>query len=593
MSRRYTRYRKDSKSLSTAPTISTYVNMKRQIPLNKPQTLPLEWNHSLMNADAIPTEEQLCPCPDWASEDQVFYHTNYISGLNTRALVYAAMHALSTTTIPEIAHECYGGCNSIFSIRFPDGFRVAARIPKRRALGSARIASTVAMMTMARFYRGIPVPEVYAWHPEVDNPVGAPYILMEWVGGIEPWRKWFTLPHKERTQLMEDLAAHHANFAKPLPFRGIGNLYFAEPSSERNEADPPFNDALTYRLGPTTPGPACSHERAGIRTWPQTTPESLRDFWLERWQWEVDWITATFGSDRATFIDTESPPHHNYSLESFTIGELLDVAQALLTLIQSCTLPPSQAQLYEPCFAATDYAFRNITMDPETHKIITFLDWDDVYVTPFLLCSRYPEDMCHSFGSGEQWSKLGYFEFVPVDEEGEIEEDFIIDDMVVVSTEETPTKEVLEENLAAVVSGNGTDSDEALGDGVKESTSTDSEETQDLDGSQSHQGNDELSDPGSGDYDGPRRLKDTLLRRQYEQLLITHDARFGIDGFWEMRKDPLKIQDLVMKGWVHWMYKDKWLKERAKGLKSSCGETCANVNGTRNNRFSEIFVSRK
>ncbi|RIB15692.1 hypothetical protein C2G38_1910341, partial [Gigaspora rosea] len=44
--------------------------------------------------------------------------------------------------------------------------------------------SEVAVMEYIRLNTHIPVPKVYYWNSSVNNPVGAEYILMEYLPGI-------------------------------------------------------------------------------------------------------------------------------------------------------------------------------------------------------------------------------------------------------------------------------------------------------------------------------------------------------------------------------------------------------------------------
>ena len=523
------------------------IHMKRHIPLSKPQSLPKEWYHFSQGGNSIPTEEQLTRAASRAkymTDD--FYDKNPV-GINASAVVYAAMHAFSTTNIPQIEYHGGGAFNEIFILQFSDYFKIAARIPRPDARAPRRIEATVAMMTMARCYRGIPVPEVYAWHSDSDNPVGAPYMLLEWMEGVGPWEQWDDLSPKDRRGLLDELAVHHANFAKPLPFQGMGSIYFAEVPTEGDVEG--FDNLSAYYLGPLSRGPTYTRHR-GISTWPQTTSVSLRDFWLELWQHEVDFITKSFGLDPSVILATHDHPSSSIQ-GTVTVGQFLDVAQAVLTLIQKCALPPhSQPQIYEPCFVTTDYAFRNMKMDPETRKITAFLDWDDTYVMPFLLCSRYPEDICWFDGSGERWYATGPFLFLPIDEEGEVEEDS--------SPEETVDGAAEDNGLETV------DDDASVSDGASEDNVSD---TTDSNGKASSRGsNNDLHNYSSEDDDRTRRIKDTRLRRLYEEMLTSHDSRFGMDRFWAEREEPLKIQHLLMCGWTEWLLKKEWVTARAAEL---------------------------
>jgi hypothetical protein len=471
--------------------------------------------------------------------------------VDTKALVFVAMNAFSSSAVPNVSKADGGNVNAVYSLQFPNGFRVAARIPYKNYRAPGRIESVVAMMTLARLYTRLPVPEVYAWHHNEKNPVGAPYILMEWAPGIPPWKQWDELLPEDRTHLLDEIASYHARSATPLPFQGIGSIYFADLPPEVEVC---FSVASAYRLGPLCRGPVCTMTpHRGISIWPQTIPTTLRDFWVELWQHEVDSIAQIFGADRATDV-TENLGY--YFDDPCTVGDFLDAADTLLALIWACPLPsPSQPELYCLSFAPTDYAFRNMLMDPDTRRITALLDWDDVYTLPFLLCSRYPEDFCPINGSDERWDQDGAFEFLPIDEEeeGSIPE-----------RNEVPLIERASNNLEAL-------EDDELGSAGASKDEAASDETSEANHGAAGLYEDSAGDDGTSDeeYDAPRRRKDTLLRRQYEQMLSAHDPRFGIDGFWDMRKDPLKITHLVMHGWIEWVLSAEWVKKRAEELKSS------------------------
>lgn len=510
--------------------------MISQIPLHQPQSLPADWEHSMALSAAIPTEEQLVG-------DAINR-----AGMNSTALVCAVMHAFSTTTVPTLTYkETRGFFHVVLSLQFPDGFEVAARLPKLSTVfDSMHIESTVAMMTLARYHLDSPVPEVYAWHPTKENPVGAPYILMAWADGDSPLQKWVNSKRNGRTQLLDELASQHAKLAKPLPFQGIGSLYFAEPSGEHVAEEMSYVSISAYRLGPLSQGPKCQARRGRFSSWPKATQPwpSLRDFWLGMWQHEVSTVTAAFGPDRSTVI--AKPAAGFYNGQPYTLGQFLDASQALLLIIQAFSpSTDTQPDFFSPCLSLTDFSFENMTIDRDTGKFTAFLDWDDVYVMPFLLCSKHLDDLCWNDGSGEQWEKDGCFFFLPVDEEGEGE----------IEEEEVGNTHAVDEE----------DTTNVESQSIRSST-PESEESQDrLDGL-----------PGAleselqiSEGNHRRRVEYTIFRRQYEQFLASRDTRFGSEGFWEDRKEPLKIQYLVMHGWIQWLLRDDWLKARAAELSHS------------------------
>ncbi|KAJ3500815.1 hypothetical protein NLJ89_g9626 [Agrocybe chaxingu] len=531
--------------------------MKRRIPLHKPQNFPPDWEARFLTSDTIPTEEQLCRRDHM--DDEIY--NEWKLQINTKALVYAAMQALNATSVtPNIISKSIGSFNRVFLISFPSTkdtpeFRVAARVLRGKGRMPGRIEATAAIMSLA-LARGLLVPEVYAWHPGTDNPVGAPYILLEWAKGEDIWRSWIYYTKEEKVNFLEEIARHHAKLAEPLPFVGIGNVRFANAEAGH---DLPPDKMDSYRVGgPFLPGPLCTQDsRSAI--WPQTIPTSLRDFWVAIWQHEVDFITSKHGADRSVIItdDEDETPA--------TLGELLEVAASVRVLIDKCVLPSPNdyPSVYEPCFVPTDYAFRNMIMDPKTCKITALIDWDDVYIMPFLLCSRYPEEICFSDGVDEdRWDKSGRFPFLPLDEEGEVPEE---DESIgIAAPNGPPTAERgcnrSEENQGSEDRGT-----------VETAVCPASHAEDDKDGgSDAETGKDEENIPAmldADEVDFHRRVRETRLRREYEKLLASADARFASDGFWQMREDPLKIQHLVMSGWAEWLLYASWIQERAIEMK--------------------------
>jgi hypothetical protein len=167
--------------------------------------------------------------------------------------------------------------------------------------------------------------------------------------------------------MLDELARHHANFARPLPFKGLGSIYFAADlgvaataNNDDNSVRIDLANLSAYRLGPLFHGPTCIAYR-GMSTWPATTAMTLCSFWLGLWQHEVDFMTHTHETDWSTIIATDE--HWSSHLENCTLGDFLDVASSLHTLITHCPLP-SQDDLYTPCLVPTDYAFHNIIVNP-------------------------------------------------------------------------------------------------------------------------------------------------------------------------------------------------------------------------------------
>jgi aminoglycoside phosphotransferase (APT) family kinase protein len=130
----------------------------------------------------------------------------------------------SSDDVQSINKLAEGGFNRTLELTMKDGFQLLARLPcpstqpKRLA-----IASEVATMTLVRSH-GIPVPVTYGYSININNPVGAEYILMEKAKGKSLGDVWFTLSQKDRIKVLSGIVDHEAKLLS-LSFPAFGSLY--------------------------------------------------------------------------------------------------------------------------------------------------------------------------------------------------------------------------------------------------------------------------------------------------------------------------------------------------------------------------------
>ncbi|THH04675.1 hypothetical protein EW146_g10118 [Bondarzewia mesenterica] len=302
---------------------------------------------------------------------------------NARALACAAADAISSNLPPRLSWFDWGGYNSVFLLTFDDGTEVIARIPHSRARIPSqsgvppKMSSVVATMTFARYYCGIPCPRVLAWNSSGDNPVGAPYILMEKAEGEYPYARWGTVSEDRRLAL----------------------IYFASPhlAEQRNIDDLDLGDPALYRVGPLAKGPGRLNHLAGL----SSPSSSVRELWRDYVSSERAAAIAKWGSCRTTVIDVEEDQPDLDSEDEHTMGELLDAAEAIESMIATCTLPTDE-RLLAPCLVMNDYACRNVLSDPDSMQITSFIDWDEVALLPFFLCTRFPEEIADCPGGASR-----------------------------------------------------------------------------------------------------------------------------------------------------------------------------------------------
>ncbi|KAG6043155.1 hypothetical protein E4U39_004883 [Claviceps sp. Clav50 group G5] len=90
------------------------------------------------------------------------------------------------------------------------------------------IASEVATMKFAREVFCTDIPEVYDWSSKAkDTPVGAEFILMEKLDGVQLQEVWPEMTLQDRLEVVKAVAAYQKSWAS-VSFEQFGSLYFAE-----------------------------------------------------------------------------------------------------------------------------------------------------------------------------------------------------------------------------------------------------------------------------------------------------------------------------------------------------------------------------
>lgn len=159
---------------------------------------------------------------------------------NVDALKKVAADTVGRGACISIAKLAEGGNCKIFLLVMEDGFEIIAKIPMP-IVGPAYYltASEVATLEFMKKELSFPVPEVYAWSgsssPDI-NPVGAEYILIERVKGVNLVDIWPGLTEKETLLIMKQVVEFEEKlFRRPLA--QYGSLYFrgAVPLSLQSE----------------------------------------------------------------------------------------------------------------------------------------------------------------------------------------------------------------------------------------------------------------------------------------------------------------------------------------------------------------------
>ncbi|PYI11902.1 hypothetical protein BO78DRAFT_302318 [Aspergillus sclerotiicarbonarius CBS 121057] len=151
-----------------------------------------------------------------------------------------------------------GMFNKAFLFTMQDGTRVVGKVPNPNAgRPHYTTASEVATMDFVRNELSTPVPRVLAWSSKAnENPVGAEYIIMEKVEGVQLDKVWPKMDIKKRFELVKTISGYQKAWMS-TSFTQYGSLYYSSdlPNSEGcvlvKEDESDFEEHR-FAVGPTT-----------------------------------------------------------------------------------------------------------------------------------------------------------------------------------------------------------------------------------------------------------------------------------------------------------------------------------------------------
>ncbi|EFR05309.1 hypothetical protein MGYG_08320 [Nannizzia gypsea CBS 118893] len=171
------------------------------------------------------------------------------------ALKRAAETHLGRGKITSLTKLAEGGVNRVFLLTTEDGFQAIAKIPYKITVPNHyTTASEVATTDFLRS-KGIPVPYIFGWSADPNNPVGVEYIIMEKASGIPLETKWFNLSKDERLPLVTSLVDIEKKLFA-IPFGHFGSIYYRTDVPSDLQQDLYIKDAVSsaderFCIGPT------------------------------------------------------------------------------------------------------------------------------------------------------------------------------------------------------------------------------------------------------------------------------------------------------------------------------------------------------
>ncbi|KAH6716130.1 hypothetical protein BKA61DRAFT_631600 [Leptodontidium sp. MPI-SDFR-AT-0119] len=191
---------------------------------------------------------------------------------NVNELARLAADAVGANICVSIEKYPDGMYNKAMLLTMDNGTQVVAKVPNPNA-GKPHFttASEVATMDFVRNVLGTPVPKVFAWSSKAEeNPVGAEYIIMEKLPGIELEHAWPSMTIGDRLAVVKAIARYQKSWCS-VSFKKYGGLYYAKDLDISTGNEPLYTDAngidvkdSKFGIGPSTEREFIDNGRATI-----------------------------------------------------------------------------------------------------------------------------------------------------------------------------------------------------------------------------------------------------------------------------------------------------------------------------------------
>ncbi|ETI22240.1 hypothetical protein G647_06313 [Cladophialophora carrionii CBS 160.54] len=249
-----------------------------------------------------------------------------------------------------------GMYNKSYLFTMSDGRQVIGKVPNPNAgIPHFTTAGEVATMDFVRNVLGTPAPHVYTWSFRADNPVGAEYIIMEKMPGVQLLQVWDQMALTDKLQVITQLFRFQKMWLSAR-FEKIGSIYYmADVEASAPDESHLFTD---------TNGTEVRNERT-----------SISDYYQAVLQREID--------------ATETAPRLPKQMVMLCAPTLyLPTREKKLAALESCAhvvryLLPSDPLVCASHLWHNDLHDENIFVDPMNPTHITgIIDWQSTQAGP-------------------------------------------------------------------------------------------------------------------------------------------------------------------------------------------------------------------
>ncbi|KAL9039161.1 MAG: hypothetical protein Q9214_004988 [Letrouitia sp. 1 TL-2023] len=306
-------------------------------------------------------------------------------------LTRLAAEAVGSKSCVSIEKYPDGMYNKAFLLTMDDGTQAVAKVPNPNA-GRPHFttSSEVATMEFVRKILGSPVPKVYAWSSRAqNNTVGAEYIIMEKLSGVQLEVVWSGMKMEDRLTVVKAIARHQKAWMS-CSFSQIGSLYFAE-DLDREPQSSLYTDSRgieitnsRFAIGPST-GRGFSDDRRSAVEFDRgpSLGNTLEDY-----------VSAVGKREIACLQSLARLPPSPVTLfgpgtYQSTRGKKLKALRCYLAIFKF--LLPTDQSIRSSCLWHGDLHAENIFVDPETPtKVVGIIDWQSTELAPLFEHARQP-----------------------------------------------------------------------------------------------------------------------------------------------------------------------------------------------------------
>ncbi|KAL3481884.1 kinase-like domain-containing protein [Aspergillus californicus] len=280
-----------------------------------------------------------------------------------------------------------GMFNKAFLFTMQDGRKVVGKVPNPNAdRAQYTIASEVATMDFASNELNTPVPKVLAWSSKAGNSVGAEYIIMENVEGIQLNQVWPKMDIKQKFELVKAISGSQRNWMS-MAFKQYGSLYYSSDLANSDgcvlvKEDASEDRSYKFAVGPSAGRGFLDDGRIAV------------DFDRGPWTSAEQYKQAVGLREIACLENMAQLPRSSLSL--YGPGTMIPFRPERIAAVQNYLrllkfLLPADQSIMSAYLWHPDLHTENIFVHPERpSEVLGIIDWQSSEILPLFDHARQP-----------------------------------------------------------------------------------------------------------------------------------------------------------------------------------------------------------